>query len=82
MMGYILTCLNLFYILLISGCATTLPPGAVTVIQVDRTQIPAEAVRNHWPDGRWSVYLSNDARPEVLDWELDQIRQGTEWDRI
>ena len=82
MSGYMQACFSIFFILLICGCTTTLPPGRVTVIRVERTQIPFEAVRTHWANGKWSIYLSDNAGPEVLRWELEQIRLGTEWDRI
>jgi hypothetical protein len=55
----------------------------VQVIHVDSDQIYGqEAVRVHYPDGRWVVYLAEDVGPEVLRWELSQIAQGTIWDRI
>jgi len=41
-----------------------------------------EAVRVYFPDGGWVVYLAEDAGPEVLKWELNQIALGTTWDRI
>jgi hypothetical protein len=55
----------------------------VQVIHVDSNQIYGkEAVRVHYPDGRWVVYLAEDVGPEVLRWELDQISRGTIWDKI
>jgi hypothetical protein len=35
-----------------------------------------------YPGGRWVVYLAEDAGPEVLKWELNQIALGTIWDKI
>ncbi len=55
----------------------------VQVIHVDSDQIYGkQAVRVHFPDGRWVVYLTGDVDPEVLDWELHQIALGTVWDKI
>ncbi|MGP8104976.1 MAG: hypothetical protein ACLQLE_03730 [Desulfobaccales bacterium] len=55
----------------------------VQVIHVDPDQIYGkQAVRVHFPDGRWVVYVTGDVDPEVLDWELHQIALGTVWDRI
>ena len=55
----------------------------VRVIHVDPDQIYGQdAVRVHFPDGRWVVYLAEYAGPEVLNWELEQIALGTTWDKI
>jgi hypothetical protein len=55
----------------------------VQVMHVNSSQIyDKEAVRVYFPDGGWVVYLAEDAGPEVLKWELDQIALGTTWDRI
>jgi hypothetical protein len=58
-------------------------PENVQVVHVNSDQIyRQEAVRVHFPDGRWVVYLAEDAGPEVLSWELNQIALGTAWDKI
>lgn len=55
----------------------------VQVIHVGSNQIYGQdAVRVHYPDGRWVVYLAEDVGPEVLTWELNQIALGTVWDKI
>jgi hypothetical protein len=55
----------------------------VQVMYVDSHQIyDKEAVRFQFPDGGWVVYLAEDAGPEVLKWELNQIALGTIWDKI
>jgi len=55
----------------------------VQVIHVGSDQIYGQdAVRVHFPDGRWVVYLAEYAGPEVLNWELEQIALGTTWDKI
>ena len=55
----------------------------VQVIHVGSDQIYGQdAVRVHYPDGRWVVYLAEDVGPEVLRWELSQIALGTIWDKI
>lgn len=64
----------------------------VTVIRVKASQLPAPppdrdlrpdmADRLNYGNGKWTIYLSEDAGPEVLEWELEQIRQGTTWDKI
>ncbi|MFZ0051006.1 MAG: hypothetical protein WAK96_04475 [Desulfobaccales bacterium] len=55
----------------------------VQVIHVGSDQIYGQdAVRVHYPDGRWVVYLAEDVGPEVLNWELSQIALGTIWDKI
>ena len=55
----------------------------VQIIHVGSDQIYGQdAVRVHYPDGRWVVYLAEDVGPEVLRWELSQIAMGTRWDKI
>src|SRR5208337_3285547 len=55
----------------------------VQVIHVGSDQIYGqEAVRVHYPDGRWVIYLAENVAPEVLNWELSQIAMGTVWDKI
>lgn len=55
----------------------------VQIVHVGSNQIYGQdAVRVHYPDGRWVVYLAEDVGPEVLSWELNQIALGTTWDKI
>jgi hypothetical protein len=55
----------------------------VQVIHINLDQIYGqEAVRVHFMHGRWVVYLAEDAGPEVLKWELNQICRGTIWDKF
>jgi len=57
--------------------------GNVRIIRVGSEQIYGrDAVRVHYPDGSWVVYLAEDVGPEVLRWELSQIALGTIWDKI
>ena len=76
-------------LLIVSSCGTKASSSfVITVLRVNQDQIPAKAVRMHFPpdaanpQDRWSIYLAHDAGAEVLQWELEQIANGTTWDKI
>lgn len=69
-------------LLMFWGCASAYQDPQYQVVLVHPSQIGGyEAVRMHYPDGRWVIYTTGQTRL-VLDWEIEQMREGTTFDEF